>query len=42
MSEKFYCSQNKHRFTPKNAWGRHRSDTKLHEETWIAANNLCW
>jgi len=42
MSEKFHYYQNKDRSTPKNAWGRHRSDTKLHEETWNAARNLCW
>jgi len=28
MLEKFYYSLNKHRSTPKNAWGRHRSNTK--------------
>jgi len=33
MSEKFYYQQNKH---------RHRSGTKLYEETWNAASNLRW
>jgi len=28
MSEKFYYYQNRHGSTPKNAWGRQRSDTK--------------
>jgi len=36
MSGKFYYSQNKHRSTPKNAWGRHRSDTKT------TRRNLNW
>ena len=41
MLENFLLAK-QHRSTPKNAWSRHRSDTSLHEETWNAANNLCW
>jgi len=43
MSENFYYSINKTNTGPrrKNAWGRHRSDTKTTPRN-LKCSNLCW